>query len=181
VIKPPVFKLVPSEDEESEGEGEDDYEDGDDHDNENDDENVFSTRSKLDDENTQKWQLSSNTFVDDIFNTNVRKNAEAMKRKAKPTAVEKVFLRYGASKIIDLSAHMREWFSLEDRQHMTKDHAAIVEPKKLPAEVDVFITNVEQMVRRGDINPAYKFAVESHANASPYSELDKITKVYSEL
>ncbi|CAG8495619.1 9337_t:CDS:10, partial [Ambispora leptoticha] len=180
IPKPPQFNPIYSDNEETEGEDEDDYGGGGDYDGEHYDENVL-TRSKLDVCNTKTWRLPSNTFVDDIFNRNVSKNAETMKHKGKPTAIQKVFLRYGASRIIDLSAHMREWFSIEERQYMIKDHAAIVEIRKLPSEVDAFIANVENMVHRGDINPAYKLSVESHANSSPHSCFNKITKVYSEL
>jgi hypothetical protein len=58
--------------------------------------------------------------------------------------MEKATLRYGMSKVIDLSAHMRAWFTDIDIQHMMKDHVAILTVPELDEEVNAFITDVEQ-------------------------------------
>lgn len=63
----------------------------------------------------QVWSLPSGKYVEDIFAANVTKNSKAYRQKKKLTPIEKATLRYGASKIIDLSAHMRAWFSPTDR------------------------------------------------------------------
>ncbi|CAG8732603.1 20724_t:CDS:2, partial [Dentiscutata erythropus] len=55
------------------------------------------------------WTLPSGQTVGNIYASKIFKNTRATKNKKKLTAVEKAILRYGASNIIDLSAHMKEW------------------------------------------------------------------------
>ena len=50
-----------------------------------------------------------------IITKNTSANAIAIKKKKRLSAVEKAILCYGASRIIDLSVHMKQWFSLKDR------------------------------------------------------------------
>ena len=52
---------------------------------------------------------------------------------------------YGMSKVIDLLAHMRAWFSDIDIQHMMKDHIAVLTIPALDEEVNAFITDVEKV------------------------------------
>ncbi|CAG8736283.1 1127_t:CDS:2, partial [Cetraspora pellucida] len=78
--------------------------------------------------NSKKWNLPSGLYVGEIFDENVSANAEKAKNKKKITIYEKAILRYGASNIIDLSV------------------------PQLAAEENSFISKVESMVLKGDVN-----------------------------
>ena len=69
--------------------------------------------------------------MEEIFSENVFQCVKVLKDKKKLTAIEKVTLKYGMSKIIDLSAHMNEWFSMEDRQYIMKGHEKILKIPEL--------------------------------------------------
>jgi len=78
--------------------------------------------------------LPSNLNVGDIVAKKISENAKEMKKKKKLSAIEKAVLRYGLSQIIDLSVHMKQWFSLEDRRFMMKDYMSLLQVpgQKLP-------------------------------------------------
>ncbi|CAG8519082.1 17035_t:CDS:2 [Racocetra fulgida] len=95
--------------------------------------------------NTQKWDLPSGKSVNEIYFVNVSQCAEVLKKKEILSPVERATLRYGMSKIIDLSAHMRDWFSDIDIQHMTKDHVTALTVPALDEEVNAFIADVEKV------------------------------------
>ncbi|CAG8463461.1 14420_t:CDS:2, partial [Racocetra fulgida] len=62
----------------------------------------------------------------------------------KLTAEEKATLRYGVSRVIDLSAHMRVWFTETERQDMMKDHEKILKVPELTKDINEFIAKVEK-------------------------------------
>ena len=151
--------------------------------------------------------MPSGQSIEDIFATNVSKNSKTFKekieQKKKPTSIEKAILRYGASRIIDLSAHMRAWFSSIDRQSMAKNHEALLKIPELPDEVNTFISEVEkvstltgfficcllfilhnlflQMVYQGNSDAAFKLCTEKYHSSPINSCIKKISKIYSEL
>lgn len=130
--------------------------------------------------NSRKWSLPSGKFVEDIFITNVSKNSKKYKQKKKSTTIEKAILRYGASRIIDLSAHMRAWFSPTDRQFLAKNHEMLLKIPELPDEVDTFISEVEKMVHQDNSDAALKLCAEKYASSPINSCINKISKIYSE-
>ncbi|CAG8685894.1 929_t:CDS:10, partial [Funneliformis mosseae] len=130
--------------------------------------------------NIQNWRLPSGKFVKDIFAENVSRHAETLKSKGKLTAAEKATLRYSMSRIIDLSAHMRAWFSVSERQNMMKDYEEILKVSELTEDVNEFIAKVEKMVKEGNVNGAYKYCLNQHADAPARTCLYKITKIYSD-
>ncbi|CAG8700157.1 3310_t:CDS:10, partial [Cetraspora pellucida] len=130
--------------------------------------------------NIQTWSLPSGKFVKDIFAENISRHAEILKDKKKINAADKATLRYGMSRIIDLSAHMRGWFSASERQHMTKDYEEILKVPELAEDANEFIAKVERMVKEGNVNEAYKYCLNQHADASVNTCLYKITRVYSD-
>ncbi|CAG8812538.1 23442_t:CDS:2, partial [Racocetra persica] len=67
--------------------------------------------------NTQKWDLPSGKSVNEIYFVNVSQY---------------------------LSAHMRDWFSDIDIQHMMKDHVEVLTVPALDEEVNAFIADVEK-------------------------------------
>ncbi|CAG8485990.1 16671_t:CDS:2 [Dentiscutata erythropus] len=87
---------------------------------------------------------------------------EVLKKKETLSLVERATLRYGMSKVIDLSAHMQDWFSEIDIQHMVKDHVAVLTVPVLDEEVNTFIADVE---KKGGPNKAYKYCLEKHTNS----------------
>jgi hypothetical protein len=72
--------------------------------------------------------------------------AKILKNKEKLNPVERATLRYGMSRIIDLSAHMQAWFSDIDIQHMMRNHAAVLMVPALDEEVNTFITDIEKVL-----------------------------------
>ncbi|CAG8793995.1 15213_t:CDS:2, partial [Acaulospora morrowiae] len=116
--------------------------------------------------NIQNWSLPSGKFVKDIFAENISRHAEILKDKKKINAEEKATLRYGMSRIIDLSAHMRGWFSASERQHMMKGYEEIFKIPELAEDANEFIAKVEKMVKENDVNGAYKYCLNQHADAS---------------
>uniref|UniRef100_U9UNZ4 Uncharacterized protein n=1 Tax=Rhizophagus irregularis (strain DAOM 181602 / DAOM 197198 / MUCL 43194) TaxID=747089 RepID=U9UNZ4_RHIID len=107
-------------------------------------------------------------------------NAKATKRKKRLSAVEKAILRYGASQIIDLSAQMRKWFSIEDRDFIMKDYEALLQVSEMPDEECSFVKIVEDMVLKGQIDEAYKLCTEKHLSSEKSSYIYKITKIYAD-
>ncbi|CAG8636599.1 4827_t:CDS:2, partial [Funneliformis caledonium] len=130
--------------------------------------------------NTQQWDLPSGRSVKEIYAVNISQCAEVLKKKETLSPVERATLRYGMSNLIDLSAHMRAWFSDIDIQHMMKDHIAVLTVPALDEEVNAFIADVEKMVQKGRSNEAYKFCLEKHINSPINTCIYKISKIYSE-
>ncbi|CAG8837974.1 4231_t:CDS:2, partial [Gigaspora margarita] len=116
----------------------------------------------------QVWSLPSGKSVEDIFATNVTENSKAYKQKKRLTPIQKATLRYGASKIIDLSAHMRAWFSPTDRHFMTKNHETLLAIPELPDDVNTFILEIE------------KLCIENYTSSPINSDLSKFSKIYSD-
>jgi hypothetical protein len=72
-------------------------------------------------------------------------NTRATKKKKRLSPVEKAILRYGASQIIDLSAHMKQWFLTEDREFIMKDYKVLLQVSEMPDEECSFIKIVEDV------------------------------------
>ncbi|CAG8535982.1 28342_t:CDS:2 [Racocetra persica] len=123
--------------------------------------------------NLQGWSLPSGRSVEDIFAMNVSINSKAYRQKKKQTSIEKATLRYSASKIIDLSAHMRAWFSPTDRQFMTKNYETLLTVPELPDDVNTFILEVEEMVRQGNSDAAFKLCIENYVSSPINSCISK--------
>ncbi|CAG8455283.1 13466_t:CDS:10, partial [Dentiscutata heterogama] len=130
--------------------------------------------------NIQNWNLSSGKLVNDIFAKNLSQHTEMLKNKKKLTAEEKATLRYGVSRVIDLSAHMRVWFTETERQDMMKDHEEILKVPELTKDINEFIAKVEKMIKEGDANGAYKYCLNQHADASVNTCFYKISKIYGD-
>ncbi|CAJ0895818.1 12882_t:CDS:2 [Entrophospora sp. SA101] len=94
---------------------------------------------------SEKWYLPSNQTVDEIFSTNVSSHIEVTKNKKKLTPVDKAILRYGASKLIDLSSKMNGWFTLDQMNFMINDHKKLIILPDLPEEINIFICNIEKV------------------------------------
>ncbi|CAJ0841719.1 16157_t:CDS:2 [Entrophospora sp. SA101] len=97
------------------------------------------------DSSSEKWYLPSNQTVDEIFSTNVSSHIEVTKNKKKLTPVDKAILRYGASKLIDLSSKMNGWFTLDQMNFMINDHKKLIILPDLPEEINIFICNIEKI------------------------------------
>ncbi|CAG8602974.1 6424_t:CDS:2 [Funneliformis caledonium] len=127
-----------------------------------------------------KWVLPSGKNVGEIFVEKIGNNSEAFKYKKRPTAIEKATLRYGASNIIDLSAHMKGWFTIEDKKFMTKKHEAILRVPDLPEDVNTFISTVEDMVRRREVKKAHGMCLKKIEESDEKSCMYKVGKIYSD-
>ncbi|CAG8645467.1 1519_t:CDS:10, partial [Paraglomus occultum] len=101
--------------------------------------------------------------------------------KKRLSAVEKAVLRYGLSQIIDLSAHMKQRFSLEDRKFMMKDYMSLLQVPCLNDEETSFVTTIENMVLEKRINEAYEFCARKFTSSEANSYMRKISKVYLDL
>ncbi|CAG8549378.1 9844_t:CDS:2 [Racocetra fulgida] len=88
--------------------------------------------------------MSTKNDVTDIVDINISQLAKSTKNKEKLTALKRATLRYCISGLIDLLAHMRNWFSANDLEFMKKDFKPIIKPPDFEEEVDVFITEVEK-------------------------------------
>ncbi|GET04713.1 hypothetical protein GLOIN_2v1495217 [Rhizophagus clarus] len=95
----------------------------------------------------------------------------------KLTAEEKATLTYGVSRVIDLSAHMRAWFTEVERQDVMKDYEEILKIPKLTEDINEFIAKVE---KEGDANGTYKYCLNQHADASVNTWFYKISKIYGD-
>ncbi|RIA90151.1 hypothetical protein C1645_823714 [Glomus cerebriforme] len=128
--------------------------------------------------NKKSWILPSRQNVGDIVTKKMTANAKAIKRKKKLSAVKKAILHYGASQIIDLSTHMKEWFSLEDRKFMMSNYKSLLQVPSLTNEKSTFITTVENMVNEKRINEASDFCIQKYMSSNENSYLRKISKIY---
>uniref|UniRef100_U9UWP7 Uncharacterized protein n=1 Tax=Rhizophagus irregularis (strain DAOM 181602 / DAOM 197198 / MUCL 43194) TaxID=747089 RepID=U9UWP7_RHIID len=81
------------------------------------------------------WTLPSGQNVGDIYAKKISENARAIKNKKRLTATEKAILRYGASRLIDLSTHMNKWFCDNDKKFIKKNFESILQ---VPELIDVF-------------------------------------------
>ncbi|CAG8652138.1 16528_t:CDS:10 [Funneliformis mosseae] len=128
--------------------------------------------------NQRSWILPSNLNVGDIVAKKISENAKEMKKKKKLSAIKKAVLRYGLSQIIDLSAHMKQWFSLEDRRFMMKDYMSLLQVPGLKDEETSFVTTIEKIVLEKRINEAYEFCTRKFTSSEANSYMRKISKVY---
>lgn len=104
-----------------------------------------------------------------------------LKNKRRLSAVEKVILRYGASQIIDLSAHMKQWFLIEDREFIMKDYKALLQVSEMPDEECSFIKIVEDIVHKGKVDEAFKLCTEKHLSSektATYARSAKYMPIY---
>ncbi|CAG8538739.1 3433_t:CDS:2, partial [Funneliformis mosseae] len=122
----------------------------------------------------KKWILPSAENVGDIIARNVSANAKAIQKKKKTSAIEKAILRYGSSRIIDLSTSTKDWFSVDDRKFMIKNHNAILQVPRMADEEISFVTTVENLVFEEKANEAYKFCIKTHFNSKENSYLYKL-------
>ncbi|RIB11077.1 hypothetical protein C2G38_134939 [Gigaspora rosea] len=127
------------------------------------------------------WTLPSGQNVGDIYTSKIFENTRATKKKKKLTAVEKAILRYSASNIIDLSAHMKEWFCVDDRKFMSKDYESMLQIPELAPEESSFVLKVEEFVRKGKVDQAYKHCMDTHITSEKNSFLYKSARYMATL
>nr|CAG8585785.1 4956_t:CDS:2 [Entrophospora candida] len=77
--------------------------------------------------------------VGDIYANKISENTKATKKKKKLMAIEKSILCYGASNIIDLSAHMKSWFCVDDKKFIMKNHKSMLRVPELAGEDNLFV------------------------------------------
>ncbi|CAI2184871.1 16058_t:CDS:2 [Funneliformis geosporum] len=104
-----------------------------------DDETATKTRKLCDSldvalSNSKVWALPSGKNVGDIYSEKISENARTVKNKKRLTAIEKAILRYGASRIIDLSAHMKKWFCENDKKFNKKDYEYMLRVPEMTSE-----------------------------------------------
>ncbi|UZO24169.1 uncharacterized protein OCT59_016483 [Rhizophagus irregularis] len=126
--------------------------------------------------NSKVWTLPSGKNVGDIYSEKISENARTVKNKKRLTAVEKAILRYGASRIIDLSAHMKKWFCENDKKFIKKDYESMLRVPEMTDEENSFVLKVEDMVYKGHVSQAYKYCTEIHSSSIEDSYLYKISK-----
>lgn len=68
---------------------------------------IFNSYSR----NSQNWSLPSGKTVEDIFLMNVSEYSKRYKQKKRLTPIERAVLRYDALRRINLSVHMKAWFT----------------------------------------------------------------------
>ncbi|PKC63681.1 hypothetical protein RhiirA1_396638 [Rhizophagus irregularis] len=91
------------------------------------------------------WTLPSGQNVGDIYAKKISENARAIKNKKRLTATEKAILRYGASRLIDLSTHMNKWFCDNDKKFIKKNFESILQVPELIGEENSFVLKVEDV------------------------------------
>ncbi|CAI2196091.1 16943_t:CDS:2, partial [Funneliformis geosporum] len=191
IKKSAPMNLIPSDDDDSFQDDDDSSQDDDDsskvddcdHDyNSDDEEDVPAPEETLDSilSNKKTWILPSGKCFNDIVAKRISANAKAIKKKKRLSAVEKAILRYGASQIIDLSAHMKQWFLIEDREFIMKDYKALLQVSEMPDGECSFIKIVEDMVHKGKVDEAFKFCTEKHLSSEKNSYICKISKIYAD-
>ncbi|CAI2192782.1 10259_t:CDS:2, partial [Funneliformis geosporum] len=126
------------------------------------------------------WTLPSGKNVGDIYSEKISENARTVKNKKRLTAIEKAILRYGASRIIDLSAHMKKWFCENDKKFIKKDYESMLRVPEMTGKESSFVLKVEDMVCKGNVNQAYKYCTEIHSSSIEDSYLYKISKIYGD-
>lgn len=151
-----------------------------------------------------KWILPTKKDVAEIFHQNISSNHVKIKNKKRLTPIEKATLRYGASGIIDLSANMKSWFTMEERDFMLKDYKNILQIPSFPEDVEEFISSIEkvcgssfcliffyfviifslfyvQLVFSGNVKEAYIKSLETHLKSEENGCIFRISKIYSDL
>ncbi|RIB09979.1 hypothetical protein C2G38_2207389 [Gigaspora rosea] len=106
--------------------------------------------------------------IKDIFTTNVSKNSKAYRQKKKLISIEKATLRYGASKIINLFAYMKAWFSPINRYFMFKNHKTLLTIPELPDDFNTFILKIEKFLQNNMLE----------YNSIEHTEVDIIVKTF---
>ena len=95
--------------------------------------------------NSKVWTLPSEKNVGDIYSEKISENARTVKNKKRLTAIEKAILRYGASRIIDLSAHMKKWFCENDKKFIKKDYESMLRVSEMTGKESSFVLKVEDV------------------------------------
>ncbi|CAG8538180.1 3099_t:CDS:2 [Funneliformis caledonium] len=90
-------------------------------------------------------------------------------------------LRYGASRIIDLSAHMKKWSCENDKKFIKKDYESLLRVPEMIGEENLFVLKVEDMVYKGNVSQAYRYCTEIHSSSIENSYLYKISNIYGDL
>ncbi|CAJ0831497.1 1902_t:CDS:2, partial [Entrophospora sp. SA101] len=93
------------------------------------------------------------------------------------TLEQKALQRYSASRIIDLSSSMKDYFT-EDEQKKMKCSINIDEFK---TSTNNFIMDIEKLIDQGETNQAYLRCLDTHIHSEINTELYKISKVYGDL
>ena len=140
IKKPAPINLIPEDDDDS-SRLDDDYDD-----NSDEEEDAPAPEESLNSvlSGPKNWILPSGANVNDIVAGKLSANAIAIKKK-RISASEKATLRYGSSRIIDLSTNMRDWFSVDDRKFMMKDHKAVLQVPCMTSEENSFVATVEDV------------------------------------
>ncbi|CAG8618088.1 8698_t:CDS:2 [Ambispora gerdemannii] len=112
--------------------------------------------------------------------TSMLKRYLKMQEISKLTAIGKAILRYGASNIIDLSAHMKSWFCVDDKKFIVKNYESMLRIPELAVEEKSFVLKIENMVHEGKVDQAYKYCMEIHIKSEENSYLYKISKIYGD-
>ncbi|CAH1769306.1 13139_t:CDS:2, partial [Entrophospora sp. SA101] len=94
----------------------------------------------------------------------------------KMTLEQKALQRYSASRIIDLSSSMKDYFT-EDEQKKMKCSINIDEFK---TSTNNFIMDIEKLIDQGETNQAYLRCLDTHIHSEINTELYKISKVYGD-
>ncbi|CAJ0650406.1 2867_t:CDS:2 [Entrophospora sp. SA101] len=72
---------------------------------------------------------------------------------------------------------MKDWFSVDDRKFMMKNHNAILQVPGMAVEESSFVTTVENMICEQKANEAYKFCIETHIDSKENSYMYKLNRV----
>ncbi|RHZ68816.1 hypothetical protein Glove_293g4 [Diversispora epigaea] len=130
--------------------------------------------------NKKDWILPSGQNVNEIVVKEIIANALTIENKKSMTAIEKATLCYGASRIIDLSTHMKEWFSIEDRKFIMDKHESVLKVPEIFLDERNFILLIEKMINQKRIDDAYESCIQKHCNSERNSHMYKISKIYSD-
>ncbi|CAI2175508.1 10926_t:CDS:2, partial [Funneliformis geosporum] len=127
----------------------------------------------------EKWVLlPSGQDVNDIFSKNVSRLAKSTKGRETLTAIERSTLRYSVSRLIDLSAHMQDWFTVEELEFMKENYKTILKVPDLEDDVNFLSLKWKrwlEMTQTMLINFAWK-----NTNSAFNSCMYKISKIYDD-
>ncbi|CAG8506226.1 2212_t:CDS:1 [Paraglomus occultum] len=90
--------------------------------------------------NQRSWILPSRQNIYKYIH-----KCDGSQKEERLSAVEKAVLCYGLSQIIDLSAHMKQWFSLKDRRFMMKDYMSLLQVPCLNDKETSFVTTIKNV------------------------------------
>ncbi|CAG8518206.1 3144_t:CDS:2 [Diversispora eburnea] len=113
-------------------------------------------------------------------NREIIANALTIENKKRMTAIEKATLCYGASRIIDLSTQMKEWFSIEDRKFIMNKHKSVLKVPEMYFDESTFAESIEKMINQKRIDVAYERCIQQHCKSEKNSYMYKISKIYSD-